>query len=92
MSSENIRVNSRNSRRTVLFVLLVLGLVALHQDFWWWNDSRRIGGLLPIGLAYHVAYSVLASLLMGCLVKFAWPEDQEAPQEKESANNANKRE
>jgi len=42
-------------------------LYALHQDAWFRHDPRIVLGL-PVGLAYHVAYCVAASL-----VKLAWP-------------------
>ncbi|HEX9732381.1 MAG TPA: DUF3311 domain-containing protein [Thermoanaerobaculia bacterium] len=47
-------------------------LYALHQDAWFRHDPRIVLGL-PVGLAYHVAYCVAASLLMALLVKLAWP-------------------
>jgi hypothetical protein len=39
-------------------------------------------GFLPIGLAYHAAYSILASVMMAILVAVAWPkhlEEQDPP-------------
>ena len=47
-------------------------LLLLHNDLWQWNDPRLILGL-PIGLLYHIAFAVAASLLMVLLVTFAWP-------------------
>ena len=61
-------------KRPILLSLLVLVVYALHQDFWNWNQAEPLlFGLLPIGLAYHAAYSVAAALLMVVFVKFAWP-------------------
>ncbi|MGV3531083.1 MAG: DUF3311 domain-containing protein [Chthoniobacteraceae bacterium] len=51
----------------------VLALVLLHHDFWWWSDPTLVLGFLPIGLAYHMAFSVAASALWLFTVKFAWP-------------------
>jgi hypothetical protein len=60
-------------KRTLL-VLLTLGVYALHQDLWFWRQARPlVFGFLPVGLAYHAAYAVLASLLLFILVKAAWP-------------------
>jgi hypothetical protein len=60
-------------KRAVL-VLLCLGLYALHQDLWFWREARPlVFGFLPVGLAYHAAYSAAASLLLLVLVKAAWP-------------------
>lgn len=46
----------------------------LHQDFWFWRTARPlVFGFLPIGLAYHAAYTVAISLLMLYLVRRHWP-------------------
>ncbi len=58
----------------ILLFLLVFIVYLLHQDFWNWNDYRPlIFGFIPIGLAYHVGYSLVAAGVMYLLVKFAWP-------------------
>ncbi len=60
--------------KVLLLTLLVMAVYVLHQDFWNWNRAEPlIFGFMPIGLAYHAAYSVLASIMMAILVKFAWP-------------------
>jgi hypothetical protein len=57
---------------------LILAVYFLHQDFWNWKQAEPlVFGFLPVGLAYHAAYSVLAALLMAILVKFAWPKHLE---------------
>lgn len=61
-----------------LLTLLVLALLVLHQDWWFWRDKTLVFGFLPIGLAYHAAYSVAASVLLALLVRFAWPGHLEA--------------
>ncbi len=64
-------------------------MLALHHDIWFWKSRHTVFGFLPIGLAYHAAYSVLAVITMALLVKFLWPshlevpEDEYAPQEQE---------
>ena len=58
----------------VLLTLAVLALYALHQDFWNWHTARPlVCGFLPIGLAYHAAFCVAASMLMWLLTRLAWP-------------------
>ena len=54
---------------------LVIALVyLLHQDVWLWRSARPlVFGFLPIGLAYHAAYTIAISLLMWLLVKYRWP-------------------
>jgi hypothetical protein len=65
--------------KPVLLVLLVVAVYALHQDFWNWRKSHPLVlGFLPIGLAYHAAYSVLAAGMMAVLVRFAWPKHLES--------------
>jgi hypothetical protein len=51
----------------------VLLLAVLHQDCWFWYDTRLVLGFVPVGLAYHVGYCFMASLVMALLVKYAWP-------------------
>lgn len=50
----------------------VVVLYVLHQDWWNWNDRSLVFNL-PIGLLYQVGFCVLASFIMFCLVRFAWP-------------------
>ncbi len=56
-----------------LLTLMVLLVYLLHQDVWFWHDRTLVLGFLPIGLAYHAGFSVLAALMMAVLVRFAWP-------------------
>lgn len=54
--------------------LLVIVLYALHQDIWFWRTAQPlIFGFLPIGLFYHVCYTLAVCVVMWLLVKFAWP-------------------
>jgi hypothetical protein len=65
--------------KSLLLVLLVLAVYVLHQDFWNWRKAYPlVFGFLPIGLAYHAAYSVLASLTMAVLVRLVWPRHLES--------------
>ena len=60
--------------KTILLTLLVATGYLLHQDFWNWNKTEPLlFGFMPIGLAYHAAYSFAAAALMWVFVKFAWP-------------------
>lgn len=63
--------------RRFLIVLAIL-LAILHQDFWWWSDTTLVFGFMPIGLAYHALYSVLAAGLWTLFVKYSWPDEIEA--------------
>jgi hypothetical protein len=66
----------RFSRKLVWSLVVVLAL--LHHDFWFWNDRTLVLGFLPIGLAYHMAFSICAGLLWLLAVNFAWPSTVEA--------------
>ena len=52
-------------------------LAILHQDFWWWHDSTLVFGFMPIGLAYHALYSVVAGLAWYLVLTYAWPSELE---------------
>lgn len=60
--------------RHTLLAVLVAALYLLHHDIWFWRSARPvIFGILPIGLAYHVLYSIVAAGVMWLLVRYAWP-------------------
>jgi hypothetical protein len=62
--------------------LVVLILYVLHQDVWFWRTAHPVVfGVLPIGLAYHVAYVLVTAAGLGWLVRTAWPAhlDREDP-------------
>jgi hypothetical protein len=59
-----------------LLAAIVILMVVLHQDVWFWLDKTLVG-FLPIGLAYHLGYTLLASATMWLLVRFAWPKELE---------------
>ena len=66
-------------KKTILLTLLIAAVYLLHQDFWNWKKIEPLVlGFLPIGLAYHVGYSLVAALTMLVLVKFAWPKQLDA--------------
>ena len=73
--------------KTIVLTLLVIVVYLLHQDFWNWNNAQPLlFGFLPVGLAYHAGYSILAAVLMAVLVKFAWPKHLEDVQPEPGAD------
>ena len=61
-------------KKTILLTLMIAVVYVLHQDFWNWKKIEPLVlGFLPIGLAYHVAYSIVAAITMAVLVRSAWP-------------------
>jgi hypothetical protein len=72
-----------------VLTLLILAVYFLHQDFWNWKTSEPlVFGFLPIGLAYHAGYSVLAAIMMAVLVKFAWPKHLESVEPSDAARKS----
>ena len=60
--------------RHLLLTLATVTLYVLHQDIWFWRTARPlVFGFVPIGLAYHAAFSVAAACVLGLLVTYAWP-------------------
>jgi hypothetical protein len=59
--------------------LIVAALYLLHQDFWFWREARPlVFGVLPIGLFYHVAYTLVTALVLSALVRLLWPQHLES--------------
>jgi hypothetical protein len=63
-------------KNKALLVALVL-MAALHHDFWFWNDPTLVFGYLPVGLAYHALYSVVAGAFWFVVLTYAWPSELE---------------
>ena len=64
----------------MLLAIALLAFFALHQDFWFWREARPlVFGVLPIGLAWHAAYTLAVSVLMAVLVRWYWPSHLEDP-------------
>ena len=86
---------SKASRETspgwMFYAAIWIAMMAVHQDFWNWRDSTLVLGLVPIGLAYHVGYSVLAMLVMVFLVRRAWPRELEELERDEAGTTAGER-
>ena len=60
--------------RVVLLAVALAALYALHQDVRFWRSARPLlFGFLPVGLWYHAAYCVVASIFMWVLTQVAWP-------------------
>jgi hypothetical protein len=74
------------SGKALFLAALIFAVYLLHQDFWNWKKTEPLVlGFLPIGLAYHAGYSILAAILMAVLVKLAWPKHLE---EEQSSNKS----
>ena len=76
-------------KKLILF-LLIAAVYVLHQDYWNWKNAGLVFCVLPAGLAYHAAYSVVCSILMAVLVLSAWPSHLEDVQSENPATGASK--
>ena len=56
---------------------LVVALMILHQDVWFWEDKTLVLGFIPIGLFYHACISVGAGITWYLATIYAWPADLE---------------
>jgi len=77
--------------KKLLLFLLIVAVYVLHQDNWNWKDGDLVLGFLPVGLAYHAGYSILAAIMMAILVKFAWPEHLEKTEPHDEKPNPEKK-
>lgn len=59
--------------KSAVIVVAFIVLAILHQDTWNWDNSNLVFGFLPVGLAYHAGYSLVAAAFWALVVKFAWP-------------------
>jgi uncharacterized oligopeptide transporter (OPT) family protein len=81
------------SGKALLIAVLVFAVYLVHQDYWNWKKTEPlIFGFLPIGLAYHAGYSILAAILMAVLVRIAWPKHLEETQSDEPGRPGEKTE
>lgn len=75
-------------KKAFLIILLVV-LFVLHQDFWFWHTARPLlFGFLPVGIWYHVCFTLAVSLVMWLLIQQAWPRHLEEDFDDESKTNA----
>lgn len=71
--------------KRALLILAVVIVYILHQDFWLWRKSEPLlFGVLPPGLWYHAAFTIVVTILMCLLVRFAWPTELEREAESEN--------
>lgn len=70
-------------RSTIIFAAALL-LAVLHQDCWNWGNADTVLGFMPVGLAYHTAYSIVVAIFWALVIRFAWPTRLEAWAEESS--------
>lgn len=65
------------SRGPMIIAGLVIVLLILHQDNWFWTDDTLVFGFMPVGLFYHALISISASAVWFASTKIAWPIDED---------------
>ena len=68
--------SSQKSSGVWIIAGLVVLLLILHQDNWFWTDDTLVFGFMPIGLFWHACLSIGASLTWALATKIAWPIDE----------------
>ena len=63
---------------------LVLLLIIIHQDIWFWESGYLVFGFIPVGLFYHALISIAASCTWFLATKIAWPAELEMDEEGEA--------
>jgi len=76
--------NQRAGTGPLVIAGLVLLLLILHQDNWFWTDGTLIFGFVPIGLVWHVGISIAAACTWLLATKIAWPVHDEVTGEDQS--------
>lgn len=58
---------------------LVLLLIVLHQDVWFWTDTRLVGGVVPVALLWHMGISLGAAATWWLATLYCWPAELDEP-------------
>ena len=77
--TQNASSGSSLSKGPLIIAGLVLLLLVLHQDNWFWTDDTLVFGFMPIGLFWHACISIAASATWWLATKIAWPLDDSEP-------------
>ncbi|MCC9599380.1 DUF3311 domain-containing protein [Stieleria sp. JC731] len=71
-------MSSHSSRGPWIIAALVVLLLILHQDNWFWESETLVFGFMPIGLFWHACLSIAASLTWALATVIAWPLDEDS--------------
>ncbi|MEM9368757.1 MAG: DUF3311 domain-containing protein [Planctomycetota bacterium] len=80
-SSETGTAGTGVSRGVWIVTAMVVFLLIVHQDNWFWADKRLVLGFMPIGLFWHACISVAASVTWFIATRIAWPVDDQQESE-----------
>ncbi len=57
---------------------LIVALLVLHQDNWFWDSTTLVWGFMPVALLYHAGISLAAGVTWYLATRYCWPEGLEA--------------
>ena len=57
---------------------LIVALLVLHQDNWFWDSTTLVWGFMPVALLYHAGISLAAGVTWYLAIKFCWPPELDA--------------
>lgn len=75
------QTNASTPRGPLIITVLVVILLILHQDNWFWTDDTLVFGFMPIALFWHACISIGATLTWFLATKIAWPVTQDVDQQ-----------
>ncbi len=64
---------SSYKKKVRVMAVITIIVALLHHDFWFWNDQTLVMGFMPIGLLYHMLFSIASAVLWATTMKIAWP-------------------
>lgn len=53
---------------------LIVMLILLRQDIWFWDDPALVFGFLPTALLFHAGISLGAAFAWYLATRFCWPD------------------
>lgn len=79
--------SSQKSKGMWIIAGLVVLLLILHQDNWFWTDDTLVFGFMPIGLFWHACISIGACLTWALATVIAWPIHDENADQPDNASS-----
>ena len=80
---------NRPTWRAGIVWMLIFILVVLHHDFWQWDRTEPLLlGWAPVGLWYHVIYSLACIAVIYLLGRWVWPEPPDFDSSTRAAHRA----
>tara|TARA_Y100001960_G_scaffold275363_1_gene304886 strand:+ start:270 stop:524 length:255 start_codon:yes stop_codon:yes gene_type:complete len=75
-----------NNQGKYLVSGLVILLIILHQDIWFWESYEPVFGFMPVALLWHAGISVAAGITWFIATRVAWPQFEEIAPQDEAAD------